>query len=206
MYVPKHFEVTDPAAVEAFIRRNAFATLISIIEGEPFATHLPLILEGPPAAGGTLLGHVARANPHWQAFDGDQETLAVFQGPHAYVSPQWYENLPAVPTWNYAAVHVYGSASLMADDELASFVDRLTRVYEDGLAPGPPYKVPPEYRDGLIKGIVGFELKISRVEAKFKLSQNRPGVDQRNVIASMEAGGGAVEQALGALMREHLSR
>ena len=122
MYIPKSFQVTDPEVLAAFIRAHSFATLVSAVDGTPFATHLPLLLDQ-----GTLLGHVARANPHWQAFDGQREALAIFHGPHAYISPTWYATGPAVPTWNYAAVHVYGAPRLIEGEALAALVDRLPK-------------------------------------------------------------------------------
>ncbi len=206
MYLPKHFQVTDRTEIDAFIRANAFATLVSVIDGAPFATHLPLVYDAPEGEHGTLRGHVARANPHWQAFEGERETLAIFHGPHAYVSPHWYENLPAVPTWNYSAVHVYGAAKLMSDQELSSFVDRLTGVYEGAVNPASPYEVPGETKDGLIRGIVGFVMPISRIEAKFKLSQNRSAADQDGVIANLTDSERDSDQTLGNFMQEHRPR
>ena len=104
MYVPKHFAAEDRDALDAVIRANPFALLVGEMEGSPFATHLPFLLDGD-----SLLSHFARGNPHWKAIDGHTEMLAVFSGPHAYVSPRWYESEQAVPTWNYVAVHVYGA-------------------------------------------------------------------------------------------------
>src|ERR1700691_3076112 len=110
MYIPKHFVVDDPAWIRSFMEKNAFATLVTVLQGELFATHLPILYAPNPAPLGTLRAHMARANPHWQSF-GDVQQLAIFTGPHAYVSPTWYETTaPAVPTWNYTAVHVYGKA------------------------------------------------------------------------------------------------
>ena len=109
MYIPKAFQVSDSRVLAEFIASNSFATLISSVQGSLFATHLPLILDQSRSSQGVLLGHVARANRHWQAFDGQQEALAIFHGPHAYISPSWYaSSSPAVPTWNYAVAHVYG--------------------------------------------------------------------------------------------------
>ncbi len=105
MYIPAAFAVKDEAILFDFIDRHSFATLVSTIDDVPFATHLPVLLD---RARNRLLGHVAYANPHWRCFDGVREVLIIFQGPHAYVSPSWYVETPAVPTWNYAAVHVYG--------------------------------------------------------------------------------------------------
>jgi transcriptional regulator len=126
MYIPKAFHVSDRSVLDAFITHNSFATLVSTVDGTLYATHLPLIFDRTPSSPGVLLGHVARANPHWRAFDGHQEALAIFHGPHAYISPSWYATSPAVPTWNYAVVHAYGVPHVVEDDAwLAHLVDRL---------------------------------------------------------------------------------
>ena len=126
MYVPKHFAEDDPATLRAYIEANPFATIVTMLDGELIATHVPVLLDGDAAAGGTLVGHVARANPHWRAFDGVTESLVIFAGPHAYVSPAWYTETPAVPTWNYTAVHVYGVAKAIEDPEaILPVIDRL---------------------------------------------------------------------------------
>src|SRR5579884_840207 len=118
MYIPKHFAVHDPAWIRAFIDEYRFATLVTLADGEPFATHLPLLYEPGAGPNGLLRGHMARANPHWKSFEGSIQ-LAIFTGPHAYVSPTWYETAgPAVPTWNYTAVHAYGKARVV--DEAAA--------------------------------------------------------------------------------------
>ncbi len=110
MYIPKHFEQTDIAACHNAIERYSFGTLISVIDGAPFATHIPFLLNPTQGDKGTLLGHVALANPHWRAFSEEAaHSLVIFQGPHGYVSPRWYVNAPAVPSWNYVAIHAYGS-------------------------------------------------------------------------------------------------
>lgn len=192
MYVPKSFAVTDPAALAAFIRAHSFATLISTVDGTPFATHLPLLLEGD-----RLLGHLARANPHWRAFDGQQQALAVFHGPHAYISPTWYAATPAVPTWNYAAVHVYGVPRLVVEeDRLAQLVDRLVATYEAGQPQPWSGELPPEYREKLLAAIVGFELEIGRIEGKFKLGQNRSRADQLGVLGRLKTSPDPVARAL----------
>ena len=108
MYIPKSFEVTDSTTLLEFIETYSFGTLVTVAGEQPIATRLPLILDRAKGRQGTLFGHVARANPQWRSFDGDRQCLVMFDGPHAYVSPSWYATSPAVPTWNYATVHVYG--------------------------------------------------------------------------------------------------
>jgi len=207
MYIPKVFEMSDRSSLEAFIAEHSFATLVSTVESAPFATHLPLILDPSRPPHGALLGHVARANPHWRAFDGAQEALAIFHGPHAYVSPTWYATTPAVPTWNYAAVHVYGTPRIVEGDaELSGLVDRLVAVYESD-RPNPwPGTLPAELKAKLLIGIVGFVMEINRIEGKCKLGQNRSMADQLGVVRHLGASPDPTARALGALAQIQLVR
>ncbi|HXW83581.1 MAG TPA: FMN-binding negative transcriptional regulator [Candidatus Binataceae bacterium] len=184
MYVPKAFEMSELAALHDFIERYSFATLVSDLDGQPFATHLPLVLDRGGRFG-ALLGHVARANPHWRASGG--ESLAIFLGPHSYVSPSWYATSPAVPTWNYAAVHVYGRLRVIDDVAWVSgLLDRLIAIYESS-TPSPWSGVlPSEFKSRLIGAIVGFRIEIDRIEAKFKLGQNRSLDDQAGMLRNLE--------------------
>jgi transcriptional regulator len=191
MYIPKHFEIKDLAWVRAFMSEHRFATLVTIRDGEPFATHLPLLYDPHPEPYGTLRGHVARANPHWQSFDAVQ--LAIFTGPHAYVSPTWYKSGgPSVPTWNYTAVHASGRAQIVDDpDAVRDLLVRLTDREEAGLTPR--YTVDTqdrEYVDHMMRQIVAFDIPIARLEAKAKLNQNRPPEDRENVARTL---GGEME-------------
>jgi len=202
MYVPEHFEEKDREVLLSFVERYSFATLISTLASEPFATHVPLLLDRATGAHGTLTGHVARANLHWRAFDGLQPALAVFHGPHAYVSPSWYASAPAVPTWNYAAVHVYGRPRAFDDPALlAPLVDRMVSAYESGRAQPWPGELPAAFKSGLLRGIVGFTFEIERIEGKFKLGQNRPVADQDGVLRALEASGATEDAALAAFTR-----
>lgn len=204
MYIPKSFQLTDPEALADFIRAHSFATLISAADGAPFATHLPLLLDQGASPQGTLLGHVARANPHWQAFDGRQ-ALAIFHGPHAYISPSWYATTPAVPTWNYAAVHVYGAPRLIDNTErLVGLIDRLVAAHETGQPKPWSGELPAGYKEKLLQAIVGFEMQIVRIEGKFKLGQNRSPEDQLGVLGQLAASADPLAQALGALARTQL--
>jgi transcriptional regulator len=207
MYIPKAFRVSDNLALDAFITHHSFATLVSTVDGRLFATHLPLLLDRPPSSPGVLLGHVARANPHWRVFDGKQEALAVFHGPHAYISPSWYTTSPAVPTWNYSAVHVYGVPHIVADDvRLADLVDRLVAFYEAGMPAPWSGILPADFKANLLKAIVGFTMEITRVEGKFKLGQNRSLGDQLGVVRHLEASTDPVAQALGELTKRQLGQ
>ncbi len=205
MYLPGHFEVTDRATLEAFIERHSFATLVNVVDGAPFATHLPLVLDRGGSERGSLQGHVARANPQWKSFDGTNQALAIFHGPHAYVSPSSYAASPAVPTWNYAVVHAYG-APRPIDDEvwLGRLVDRLVGIYESGRTSPWPGTLPADYKAKQLRAIVGFEMAITRIEGKFKLNQNRSLDDQRGAIRDLETRDDPQARAVAAMMKQRL--
>ena len=199
LYIPKHFRVDDPDALYDFIEKNAFATLVSSGPKGLHVSHIPLL---PEREGGKirLLGHVARGNDQWEALEGANDVLAIFHGAHAYVSPGWYQNHPSVPTWNYAVVHAHGKARLMDEAELHDLVVRLSNTYEGGRPkPWKATELPADFVGNLLKAIVGFEIEVTRLEGKFKLSQNRPAEIPR-VIEALEREG---EAATAGLMRGH---
>jgi transcriptional regulator len=201
LYIPSHFRVEERSKLLAFMRDNAFATLISSGPGGLHASHVPLLAEEGAGGSVRLLGHVARANPQWKALEDAREVIAIFHGPHAYVSPGWYEHHPAVPTWNYAVVHAHGKARAMDEGGLRELVRRLSSAYEEGRsAPWRMEDLAPDYVSKLIGVIGGFTIEVEKLEGKFKLSQNRPGEDAARVREHLEAGG---ETALAALMAEH---
>ena len=201
LYIPAHFRIEDRAALVDFMRANAFATLVSGAAGAMNVSHIPFVIEADPGGAVRLLGHVARANPHWRALEAGDAAAVIFQGPHAYVSPSWYEHHPAVPTWNYAVVHAHGRAHLMDDAGLRALLERLSSDYEAGRpSPWRMRDLAPDYVAAMLRAIVGFTLEVERVEGKFKLSQNRPGADAERVAEALEAEG---EGALAALMRAH---
>ncbi len=207
MYIPKLFEVTDLATLHEFIETHSFATVVTAASDQPVATRVPLLLDRSRGRQGTLLGHVARANPQWRSFDGERQCLAMFDGPHAYISPSWYANAPAVPTWNYAAVHVYGIPRPIHDaGQLAGLVDRLVAVYEAGMAEPWPGILPAEFKASMLKAIVGFSIEIDRIEGKFKLGQNRPLEDRLGTMARLETSPDPDARELAALTRRHLAR
>lgn len=182
MYLPDHFKESDPERLAALIRDYPFGMLVTVHEGLPCVSHIPFLYECRDNGVSLLVGHVARANPQWQDLSQNQTALVVFQGPHAYVSPNWYES-PGVPTWNYAVVHVYGKARLVEDEEaIERLVERLTAVYESEQPS--PWKsgLSGARRTKLLEMIVGFEIEVQEIQGKFKLSQNRPSEDQRSVI------------------------
>lgn len=190
MYLPPHFAETDRERLHGFIRAHAFGTLVSVIDGAPFATLLPFMLldEGDH---GTLVGHVARANPHAATFDGAHESIALFHGPHAYVSPRWYETPVAVPTWNYAVVEAAGRPERITDrDRVRAILDSLVATYEAGRPnPWTMDKVPAEFTGKMVDGIVAFEMPVARLVGKVKMSQNRPAADRAGVRAALSASG-----------------
>jgi len=201
MYVPGHFREDDPRALAALMRAYPLALLVSLDAGQPFATHLPLVLDEEAGAPKRLRGHVARANPHWRALEKHPSCLAVFTGPDAYVSPNWYDKHPAVPTWNFAAAHVYGRARAMDDAELRKLLDDLSAIHEANEPhPWTSAKLTEEWFAAMRKAVAGIEIAIERLEGKVKLSQNRPAGDRRKVIAALEKGG-ADARAVAAMMR-----
>ena len=204
MYVPKSFEAPDDAWCHALIARESFALLVSTgDDGAPFATHVPLLLDADRGTHGTLVGHVARANPHARLLGAGAATLAVFQGPHAYVSPGWYRVHPSVPTWNYVAVHAYGRPVVIeAADRVRALLARLVGTYEAARsAPWRFESLAADYVDGMLRGIVAFELPIERLEGKAKLSQNRGAEDRAGAIQGLEATGDPLARATAELMR-----
>ena len=186
IYRPRAFATDDGAAVAHLIRDFPFATLMTPGDPEPFVSHVPLQYDTSLGPKGTLLGHMARANPHWRHF-GAEASIAIFHGPHAYVSPSWYaEPASAVPTWNYAIAHVHGRVEVMADAaETRALLDAMIRRYEGGRAE--PWQLQLEGRPlaAMLDAIVGFRLTIERIDGKLKLSQNRSARDRERVIAAL---------------------
>ncbi len=206
MYVPASFRVDDPAGLADFIRRYSFATFITQDGSAPFASHLPMLFRPDAGEHGTLIAHMARANPQWQHFASGAEALAVFHGPHSYVSPSWYETRPAVPTWNYAAVHAYGVPRLVTDH--ARVVEHLNAAvsrFEASLEHPWSGELPEKFRDSLISSIVAFEVPVTRIEGKFKLGQNRSDEDVRSVVAELARSAHAGSRELADFMQSELA-
>ena len=179
MYTAPHFRPASEEEAQAIVEAHPFGLLVSYADGRPVATHTPLLPDGA----GTLIGHMARANPQWRTLDG-QEVLTVFSGPHAHVTPTWYASAPAVPTWDYVAAHVYGRAEVITDRAGTEHVlRRLTGVFEGAGWRFDDQPVP--FLETMIKGLVAFRIRISRVEASLKLSQNRPAGDRAGVVAGL---------------------
>jgi transcriptional regulator len=201
MYQPSHFRQDDPAALQALIEAHPLGTWVTQQDGGFTADHVPFLFD---ASRRVLLGHVARANPVWQAAGA---SLVVFHGPQAYVSPSWYPSKhahgKAVPTWNYAVVHVHGRARAIEDrGELLALVTRLTQAHEQGQAvPWSVSDAPADYIDQLLGAIVGIEIAIERIEGKWKMSQNRPAADRLGVAAGLQQRSGEEAQAVAGLVQ-----
>lgn len=199
MFIPKHFEITDQKLLFDLMQQFSFATLVSIHQGLPFATHMPFTIKPEQ---NKITSHIARANPQWRSFEQNQEVLVIFQGDHSYISPSWYDKHPSVPTWNYMTVHAYGEIAIVEEPEaIKKLLHELVLQYEktwDMLS------LPETYMQGMIKGIVAFEIELTRLEGQFKLSQNRSQTDKQKVIAALEQSSSSADKALARNMRQHV--
>ena len=198
MHVPSRFAVDDEYEIVDFIRTNAFGTLVTHHAGIPCASHIPFMVHKGESV--VLSGHLAKANEQWQHLQNDAQVLLIFQGPHAYISPTWYES-SGVPTWNYTAVHVYGSVKLIHEaDQLGEMVDKLSKLYEgqnvDSWIPA--------YPEQMLTAIVGFEVTVTSLQAQYKLSQNRSAADQRNVIKALQSSERDNERQIASMMQKRL--
>ena len=205
MYNQRSYRNEDPDALWRVMDAYPFATLVSQRDGEPFASHLPFMWT-PGGLHGVLVGHMARANPHWKSWDAGTRVLVIFNGPHSYISPAWYEQQVTVPTWNYVTVHAYGVPVLVHETgRLRRLVTDLTRRYEAGAGAWAVELAEPIMETEL-KAIVGFEIAIDRIEGKFKLNQNRSEADQRGVVRALESSSDRDQREIAELMRSNLSR
>ena len=201
MYSPPYNRIEDHAELVAFMRANGFPLLVTGTGGTLHASHLPVVVEETGNAI-KLDMHMARNNPQWQEFFED-EVLVVFSGPHAYISPRWYEQKPRVPTWNYAAVHAYGVPTIISDPAAKHASQRrLVGFYDPEWLPQFD-KLPAEYVSSMLGGIVNFEIRVTRLETRWKLSQNRGRREMELIAAALDKSGDSVERALAALTRKH---
>jgi transcriptional regulator len=190
LYTPSHFETRHRAAIARLMHEHSFATLITPAAPEPMVSHLPLLLIPGCEPHGTLIGHFARANPHWQ-HAREVQSIAVFHGPHAYISPSWYVDPERmVPTWNYATIHAHGALEMIEDaGEAQGIMDALVHRFEAARTAPWKFEREPRERDALMAAIAPFRMRIMRIDAKFKLSQNRSRDDRARVIAALRAEG-----------------
>ncbi|MCB0533117.1 MAG: FMN-binding negative transcriptional regulator [Saprospiraceae bacterium] len=205
MYTPTHFNQSDRATLLAFMQRYSFATLVTARPGEaPVATHLPFTIEIRDEVI-WLVAHMARLNPQWQHF-AEGEVLVIFQEPHAYISPRWYDKELSVPTWNYAAVHAYGRPELIESEAgVFAVLEKLITASEAAYLEHWK-RLPEGYKTGLAKGLVAFELEVTRLEGKEKMSQNRTEKEIGQVIAGLEQSEYPGDREMAALMQEKYGR
>jgi transcriptional regulator len=198
MYIPRRYEEKDLEKIHAFISENSFAILISVLEGVPVGTHIPLLLEKDEQGRDILMGHISRGNEQKLSFGGGGKTggenidgakvLAIFPGPHAYISPRWYTEMN-VPTWNYIAVHVYGTIKIIEGEALRAALSRLVHNYEQHLPrPVDIEEITEKRVTAEMRGIVGFEILIEDIQAAYKLSQNRDEQSFHQVVGQLEQG------------------
>lgn len=202
MYVPKHNQQEDRAALLAYMRAYSFAALATSGPGGLTATHLPFVIE---EEGGTitLLAHMARANPQWRDFTAGAEALVIFMQPHAYVSPRHYDSRQNVPTWNYVAVHAYGRP-LLIEERAAKIAlqQKLIRQHDPGYLEQMA-ELPESYLDAKLAAIVSFSLAVTRIDARYKLSQDKNPAERERIARELEAGGDSVAAETARLMRKH---
>ncbi|MEX0692856.1 MAG: FMN-binding negative transcriptional regulator [Rhodospirillales bacterium] len=190
MYIPRHFASDDIDLARDIVRDHAFALLMTspqATQDAPDISHLPMLWLADDAGYGRMIGHVARANNHWQRFDGSTTSLAIFSGPHAYISPNYYASQAMVPTWNYAAVHLYGKPVAVADDAGATgILDTLVSAFEnDTTGNWSTARLPDGHLERQLKGIVAFEMPVQHIDIKLKMSQNRGAADVAGVISAL---------------------
>jgi transcriptional regulator len=202
MYVPPHFKSDDDALTRKLIAENTFG-ILSVPAAPDAISHLPMLLVDDGEAGEKLIGHVAKANPVWKTFDGTHPAVAIFSGPHAYLSPNWYVSENMVPTWNYAAVHVFGHPIAVTDDDAADAVlQTLVAAFEsDATGNWSMDGLDTDFRRRQLKGIVAFEMPVERIETKLKMSQNRSAEDVDGAMRGLETTGDADALATVEIMR-----
>ena len=204
MYVPGPFDLGALSLKHEVMRAHAFGVLVSTADGAPTATHLPFELDAEQGELGTLRGHFSRANPHWRAFEAPTEALAIFSGPHAYVSPSWYPEGPRLPTWNYVTVHATGTPRLIEPGpELEALLSRLVVDFE-GPEGWRESEQAPEFLERMRRGVVAFEMPIARLEGKAKLGQNHSQAHREGAVAGLRAQGRGDDGAVAAWMERQL--
>jgi len=186
VFIPKYYREEDYQKILAFLRQNNFPAIVSFDGERPIATHTPVEVIENESGKITIYAHISRANPQWKSFD-KQEILLIFQGAHTYISPRWYSHIN-VPTWNYMMIHVYGKVRLLQDDELFAFLSRLVHAHEVNTS----YSLeglPQDFVQKEIKGVIGFAIDVTRIDAGYKLSQNRNDEDHENIVQELDKRG-----------------
>ncbi len=204
MYVPSAFAESDTNKLHEFMRRYSFAVLTSHGPGGLIASHLPLLIESGEAPHGQLVGHMARANPHWRKVEG--EVMVVFSGPHAYISPAYYEEEGTVPTWNYVAVHAYGTFQVVDDrDGLLAILRKTVGAYESPRAVPWVFDETAGHVETMLKAIVGFRITLTRLEGKWKLNQNHSAERRARVVRALSIQNDDDLKAIAAMVDETLA-
>jgi transcriptional regulator len=206
MYIPSAFAITDPVKIAEVISAHSFGMMISKDGDSLFASHLPFLYQPESGPHGLLRSHMAKANRHWKLFNEQEEALVIFNGPHSYISPNWYTTQVAVPTWNYVTVHAYGKARILTSDaDLTAILVETVDKHESGLPePWTTSHVPTEMEAKLHLALVGFEVEITRIEGKFKLGQNRSQEDREKMLSVLQASGDSESRALAEYMEREL--
>jgi transcriptional regulator len=204
VYIPEHFRVRHHADAIAFMRANPFVILVSTTDDGPFASHIPVFIEERRVQENDELiirGHVAKANPHWRYLEQNPQCLTIFHGAHAYISPSLYESRESVPTWNYGAVHAYGGARTFSEpDQLLPMLHQLMGTFEAAYAQQWS-ELSEAYHERMLSHIVGFEITVTKLEAKFKLGQNRTKVEQTNMMVALAKSEDSVISGVADLMQ-----
>ncbi|HBU78992.1 MAG TPA: protease [Muricauda sp.] len=200
MYTPPHYSNNDIEEIKAFLKQNSFGILINIVDNKPWGTHIPLELETDGQGNDILVGHIAKANPQWKHFKDESEVLCIFNGPHAYVSSSWYKE-EEVPTWNYIAVHVYGKLSILTEEETMAAMHRLVDKYEKDSKNPISLKNMSSKTLRQVKGVVGFQIRVSDIQATYKLSQTRSD-DHQKIISELKERPDSGSQGIADFMRD----
>jgi transcriptional regulator len=203
MYIPNIFNQENAEEIKSLIYQNSFGILVSQVNGKPWATHIPLELDVNVKGEHVLLGHVSRGNKQWRDFDKNEEVLAIFNGPHTYISSSWYDH-ENVPTWNYIAVHVYGKLRMVEGEELLTALKKLTNKYEaHSKNPVTVEGMTKKFLENELKGIVGFEIVITDIQAAYKLSQNRDAKNKQQIIQELESRGDSQSKEIAEQMKSY---
>jgi len=202
MYIPGLFKITDSETIREFINDNGFGILINSVKGKIWATHIPMLLAKDKDQKDILTGHLSKANFQWKEFEKSQEVLVVFPGNHSYISSSWYDH-ENVPTWNYLAVHVYGTIHIIEGAELKEELTKIVNKYEADLPnPVSVEKMTGSFVQREMKGIVGFKILISEIQAANKLSQNRDDKNYLRIIEGLEKKGDSDSLEMAKIMKE----
>jgi len=205
MYTPRSFKEERLDVLHRLICENGFGLFISQTESGLMATHLPFQVDPDRGKNGTLISHLARANPHWKTISNRGEVMVVFQGPHCYISPAWYQEQETVPTWNYAAVHVYGAVEFFEDPErLRPLLENLVSQYESKREKAWPISKAATVMDSHLKAVVGIEIQIERIEGKMKFNQNLSIEDQAGVVEALRDSSDSMEASVADIMAKNL--